>query len=466
MIITHPDYDKNLKIWTLCDDVNTPDKVKQRGKAYLPFIGDLTNEDDLTAYKNYLERAVFYGYFAETVAGLSGMAINDGVTIENLAATDAYLETDADGDGVGLAQMMQSSLNDDLVFGRGGILVDYPPAEEGVTRAQQSALGLRAALTKYTALQIKNWHKTKVGGTTMLTMVSLQEYVEQLDKDSLTVKCVEQERRLVIDEDGYYQVELYADDVGTPIEVYQPRDSSGARLTFIPFFIYGSMNNDWTVDDAPLYSVADLNIAHYRNSADYEDSIFKLQPQPYATGLTQAWVDKNMKGFKIGCGRLLVLPVGGDYGIAQPVPNQLAFEGMTHKQEQMITLGAKLITGEASVKTASEAIINQSGQTSKLAQIIGNIEKAYNDALEVVGMMNGTTAPVVVFNVDLSKLMFDANTARLMLDSVLSGLIGPKDYRDYLRRHKQIERDEEEIEADIEQDAGLDLGGDDDRPNN
>lgn len=454
MIITHPEYNQNLAIWKLCRDVNTPKAVKDKGRTYLPFVGDETSDDDIARYNNYLKRAMFYGYFAETVAGLSGMAFRDGVEID--AAGNEYIETDLDGSGVGLQQSMQASVNDDLVFGRFGLLVDYPQTEGVATIAEQEQLSLRATITKYDALEIRNWHTTKIGGAVVVSLVSLAETAEKVGEDGLTIERVEQERRLMLDESGLYRVEVYQDS-DEPVEVYEPKNSSGARLNYIPFYFGGSMNNDATVDDAPLYSVADLNIGHYRNSADYENSVFLLQPQPWSTGLTQDWVDKNLKGFKLGSGRLMGLPEGAAFGIAQPEPNQQAFEAMNHKQEQMIALGAKLITNDGQLKTATQAVMNNTSQTSKLAQIIGNVEIAYNMALEALADMNGTQAPVVVFNVDLNKIAIDAAVARIVVDAFMSGLIAKQDARQYLRSKDVIERTDEEIDADIEGDAGLNL---------
>ena len=49
-----------------------------------------------------------------------------------------------------------------------------------------------------------------------------------------------------------------------------PRQSGGAPWKEIPFIIPGSVNNDPCVDPVTLYDLADVNLAHYRNSADFE----------------------------------------------------------------------------------------------------------------------------------------------------------------------------------------------------
>ena len=65
-------------------------------------------------------------------------------------------------------------------------------------------------------------------------------------------------------------------------------------LGTIPFSFVGADNNDATVDESPLYPLAQLNVAHYRNSADYEQSLFIVgQATPVFTGLTDEWVTKH-----------------------------------------------------------------------------------------------------------------------------------------------------------------------------
>ena len=78
--------------------------------------------------------------------------------------------------------------------------------------------------------------------------------------------------------------------------------SSGKVFDRIPFEFIGAENNDSTVDDAPLWPLAYLNLHHFRNSADYEDSVFLIgQAQPWMSGLTTEWRDwMQEKGVYLG----------------------------------------------------------------------------------------------------------------------------------------------------------------------
>ncbi|PTM36965.1 hypothetical protein DA103_06750 [Enterobacter cloacae] len=110
------------------------------------------------------------------------------------------------------------------------------------------------------------------------------------------------------------------------------------------------------------------NHGHYRNSADYEDSVwFCGQVQPYMTGLDTNWRDHlEKKGVKIGSRSPLLLPKEGSFGYAQAQPNMLAKEAMDSKRDYMVQLGARLIEQNATAKTATQASGEQTSSTSVL----------------------------------------------------------------------------------------------------
>jgi hypothetical protein len=113
-------------------------------------------------------------------------------------------------------------------------------------------------------------------------------------------KCETQYRALIL-EDGVYRVEIWRkkketaggkDEYVIAEPVAYPMGGNGAQLTEIPFTFVGSKTNGIAINKAPIYDIADVNIAHYRNSADYEDSVYiSGQPQFWIAGLDEAWRD-------------------------------------------------------------------------------------------------------------------------------------------------------------------------------
>ncbi|MDP0908071.1 hypothetical protein Q6322_30065, partial [Klebsiella pneumoniae] len=55
---------------------------------------------------------------------------------------------------------------------------------------------------------------------------------------------------------------------------YHPKPKGEDFWDEIPFTFVGAQNNDPSIDESPLAALVEINLGHYRNSADYEDSVF------------------------------------------------------------------------------------------------------------------------------------------------------------------------------------------------
>ena len=59
-----------------------------------------------------------------------------------------------------------------------------------------------------------------------------------------------------------------------------PTDYNGKRWDYIPFTFVGAIDNTPAIESAPLLELADLNLAHYIDSADFQESVYFVgQPQ-------------------------------------------------------------------------------------------------------------------------------------------------------------------------------------------
>src|SRR5512138_921126 len=319
----------------------------EEADRYLP----KPNATDLTSanterYRQYIERACWYPVTGRTHRGMVGQTFQKEPVLEVPRGLEALLD-DVDGAGVSLLSQAEKADGYILDYGRAGLLVDYPKTEDGrgATVAQLQEGNIRPTIVLYEPWQIINWRTAKVGARNVLTMVVLAETYEE-DLDGFAVDSGEQWRVLKLDEGGY-TVEVYRDgESGAKVkfgDTVTPTDRSGKRLQEIPFVFLGAENNDTAIDLPPLGELVDLNIAHYRNSADYEESVFICgQPTPWAAGLTQAWVDKYFKnGVPIGSRATIPLPVGGACGLLQAAPNPLPREAMQDKERQMVAIGAR-----------------------------------------------------------------------------------------------------------------------------
>jgi len=367
--------------------------VKDKRHQYLPVPDAESNDDTVGSqtlrYRQYLKRALYTNFTGRTKSALVGAAFRRKPSYE-LPNGLEYLEDDATGDGLGLVQMAKDELSNLMETGRSVLLVDYPQTEDGLTAEEVARLDLRAAIIPYTAEQCVNWKTDNVRGRKLLTMCVLAEsYLEGDDEFGHEKKT--QYRVLRLRDDGYTQ-QLYRDEEEYTEEFY-PRKSDGSVWDFIPLMFVGSKNNDATVDDAPLSDIADVNIAHYRNSADYEESCFITgQPTLFITHnlSPEQWYDYNPDGIKLGARTGHVLGDTGSATLLQPNPNSLVMEAMKAKENAMVAIGARIITDRGSNETAEGARIRFASENSVLGDVVNNLSMAIEQCIYWCGEFMGT----------------------------------------------------------------------------
>jgi hypothetical protein len=419
------------------------DAIKDGEDTYLPVpnASDASAEN-LMRYDAYIERAVWYGASSNTLTGLVGQAFSREATIELPTKLEPIIE-DVDGCGVSLDQQLRKSLSYNLAFGRGALLSDYP-TDGGKDKAPPS-------IALIAPWQITNWAATKIAGRTRLSLVEIEEVVEKHKADSSEVEYVDRIRVLRLKE-SVYVVELYDDGAKDPI-VIVPLDYSGNPFAEIPIAFFGSLNNDAEIDKAPMLDIVDLNIAHYRNSADYEESVFMCgQATPVLAGLTKDWVDNVLKGeLRLGSRAFVQLPVGGSALLLQAAPNGLVKEAMDQKERMMIALGARLIEQKTVQRTATEARIEASATMSILGQCAENVASAYVKALAWAGAFAGTSEPsTIVIDADAALRALSVEERKQLVTEWQSGAISFTEMRNQLRSGGVASLDDEEAKAEID----------------
>jgi len=450
----NPTYTDSLSKWTLVRKcVSGAKAVRQEGITFLP-DPEPKELDKNKRYNPYKARAQFVNVTARTRNAMVGMAFRRPPEVE-LTGIE-YIEDNATGSGTGLEQLGKVVVGDLLEVGRIGLLADYPESEPNLSKEQITALGFTASIKVYTAETIINWKTSVIGGQNVLSLVVLlEEY--NLDADEFDQDTAKQYRKLCL-VDGVYTVEVYRDDV--IYQSFQPR-ANGKLLDRIPFIIAGSYSNDPAVDDAALYDIAEINIGHYRNSADYEEGIF-LHGQPMLhidVGTTSAieFETLNPNGIEVGSRRGIATTGGGSAQLLQAASNGAAHEAMVQKEEQMVSIGARMIESGGQAETAEAARIKHAGDNSVLTNIVQNASNAIETALEWVSLFMGVTVePVFQINDDFYDKGIDAQIMMAKIQLFDRGVIAKTDLRDGLRKAGEIDRTDEEIDADAEAISPLD----------
>lgn len=462
----HFQYEEYKDVWDQIDDCVKGEKwVKAKRDKYLPIPNatDLSRENAVR-YNQYLFRALFMNATGRTLAALVGAVFSKPTKIE-LPDNLQYLETNADGNGLGLDQHARGSVEENVKKGRHGLLVDYPATDGPVTLSQRQQGDIRPYIIRYEAQDIINWRVKKIGAVNKLCLVVLRERNENQD-EFYNTELYDNYRVLWLDDEGYYNVatmNLRSDKNGD-LEVntentaeFQPRDASGQLLTEIPFKFVGSKDNDYTIDEPPMYDLSNVNLSHYRNSADNEESSF-IVGQPTLVLSTEQSTEELLKdnpcGISIGSRSAIVLGQGDDSKLLQAEPNNLPKSNMEQKENMMVQLGARLATPSQN-QTAEATRINYGAETSQLSIIVSNENEAYSDCIRWCSMFeDGNADPDFEFKLN-TNFIFESMTAQDLtawMNGVQQGMFAQDDLLNMMRKSGMLDenRSNEDIIDDID----------------
>lgn len=459
--------------WKLIRDcLDGQDAVKAAGTEYLPMPNPTdTSAENEARYAAYKQRGVFTNMVGRTLNGMVGTAFSKE-PVATLPDSLMPLYDNVDGGAVSMDQQARQVLSDALSVGRCGLLTDYPTTAGPVTRDKINSGQVRPVIQFYFAEDIINWKYEVIDSLRMLVMVVLREKYESGGDEFK--RDTDVQWRVLRLTDGVATTQVYRKGPGgiaaegPPIPILQ---HAGTPFSYIPFEFVGSRNNDGGVDESPMRALADLNIAHYRNSCDFEEMVFILgQPTTVIAGLTQTWVEEVLKGKVImGSSVALMLPEGATATYLQVNESQLALKAMEHKEQLAISIGARLVNEGAVQRTAKEAQMDDASDQSVLLSAVNNVNAAYRRSLESAALFAGITITDETgyeLNTDFEIMQLDqaALTARVKMWT--DGAITWTEVRSILRRAGVATLEDEEAKEELEEEAasnmaavGLEPGG-------
>jgi hypothetical protein len=266
---------------TIADALEGETAVKSKGVRYLPYPAECEQETD-KRYIAYRTRALYYNVCQPTRDALVGQIFLRPPMIELPEQLNPIVEN-TNGEGLSLSQLIKKAANYVLPFGRGGFLADFPTTNGPVTKGEIDKGIVRPVIRFFEPWAIRNWRVQQKGTIKKLIMLVLDEPYEPIDsEDDFNVEVRVRQRAYVL-KNNRCTCSVWED--GKKTADYVIKDYKGEPLDFIPFEFIGSENNDPDIDEPPFENLANLNIAHYRNSADYEESVYLVgQPTPVYTG--------------------------------------------------------------------------------------------------------------------------------------------------------------------------------------
>lgn len=432
----HEDYKEYHKQWKRARDVlEGQDAIHNAGIEYLPRLKKQSEED----YKSYKLRSTFFGATGRTLDGLIGMVFRKPMQVEH-NGLDSLID-DIDLSNTSLASFSQSILSELLSVGRVGVLVEYPKVNQEVTTvAQADAINLRPYATIYETESILNWRYERINNVNQLFFVALKECAYDYS-DLYEPKEIDQIRELILI-DGVYTQRIYQLQEHTKkyllVEEIVPLKNN-QPLNFIPFYAFGCNENNLEPEESPLLPLVDLNLAHYRVTADYEHGChLSGLPTLMISGITLG----DNEDIHIGSSNAIVAPDSQAHGEYIEVKGDFkALENnIERKEKQMAVLGARMLEQQKSgVESGLSQLMRTNGETSALASIVKLIGDQLSNMLIFMADWYGSPQDVTVtLNTDYLPAGISAQELTSLMQSYQAGGISYQTLFDNLKRGEII----------------------------
>ena len=450
---THRDYNKMFPLWEKCrHTVIGQSALHAAGEKYLP---RLTGETD-AEYRARKCRSDFANYTWRTISGLNGMAFRKPPTRALPGLLESYAK-DITLSGVNLDAFAEQIVEEVFEVGRIGLLVDHPAMPENVEAISQAvaeAQGRRPFLRTYPAESVRNWKFRSINNSWKLCMVVLAESAEVV-KDEFTTEIVERYRVLDLDDANQYRQRVFEviDGVDVLIEGPLYPQMNGKPLDYIPFAPIGRSGKGDLIDEPPLIDLVDANIAHFQINADYRHGLhFTALPTLFLAGIAE----EEGKPFYIGGQAAITSPHPDAKGMFIEYTGQglgALSTALKELEQRMAILGARMIVDNAQrEKTATQAVIDTTGENSILARIVIATSEAIEWALDIMAQWAGVSGEIVYqINREFLPAGVSAQDLTAYMAAVQQGLMSEREFYEILQRgdvidgQKDYETHEEEI---------------------
>lgn len=432
------EYQTAKKVWKrLRDCFGGRDAVLAAGEEYVPKLAGA----DTAANEAYRRRGNFYNAVARTVTGMNGALFQEEPKVEDAGVFEEYLK-DVTLTGVPFETFAVDAGKEIFLVGRYGVLVDFPAVD---------SREVRPYLVGYPAENVINWKTTRVNGDEQLSMVVLTETAKPFagaQDDMFQETRVTQWRVLWMENNACY-IQLWQENPkksdkekfinnGPPVTLTR----RNVPLDFIPFVFLGIHHATPGIEQPLLIDLADVNLAHWRNSVDHEYGLHLVAlPTPWASGIKGS-VGPNPAPMKLGPSVVWELEPQGSAGMLEFSGSGLGaiVTAMEEKKKQMATLGARLLEDSpAGAETATSVRMRHSGDHSTLRTVAGSMEMGFTSVLQMFFWWAGTeqkpkdTGVEVELNKEFLNTKAQPQEIQTMLTALQAGEISYETWYEFLR---------------------------------
>ena len=233
---------------------------------------------------------------------------------------------------------------------------------------------------------------------------------------------------------------------------------NGKKMDFIPFIPLTGFGITWDLRKPVINDLANVNIKHYRNSANLENGL-QLTGNPTACLAGIILDDGAGKTIKLGSSVVHQFKENGKWGFLEFSGAGLGMirEEMKSKEERMVLLGGKILTNDKKVGESAEAMrINRSGENGVLSDIALSVEEGINKALSIMAQWEGITDnQEIKLNMDFNASGLSANELNALVGAWQKGNLSGKELFEIEKKAELISERKtwEDHVAEIEQEG-------------
>jgi hypothetical protein len=338
------------------------------------------------AYMSYIQRARFPDVTAHTLKGLVGTATRKEAECK-LPSKIAYLEERATSDGLDIYEFAGYCVSELLQVGNGAIAVEINTEKNELE------------LVFYQAETNINWRMKNVNEVSM----GVFYYSEDVQGDSF----FETDK---MDVGIVYRYDL---DENKKERVFQDRYENKVRVASvvpnlqgtpfeeIPVVYIGSTKNTPEPQSAPILGIAEIALSIYRKDADLSQSEYMTcNPNLVITGSDDASGTPNLVGATVAL--KITNPMAKVYYTSTDTSGLDHVSNRIDKMfNEAIMYGASLVGSSKKSAEAFETVkARQNYQGATLIDIVRNVSKGVERALEMAAQISGADPDEVVFFMD------------------------------------------------------------------
>ena len=443
--VLHPDYTYWSQYWEMIRDAEIGEiEVKRKGEKYLPRQAT----HDVTQYKAYLRRAVFFNMTSRTINALYGTVFRRKPKVSGL--NDKRLReasTRITKEGMSLHLLAKTCVKEVLAVGRFGTLVDASPEGKG-----------NAYIACYTAENILDWQMSEINGRWVLSKVTLREIFYDRDSHWSPYQYRSRFRVLVLEydeesDDFIYAQYVYIDNEAStnqipdldsaPDDVITPT-VRGEPLNYIPFQVFGPFTNYPDVQRPPIMDIVTLNYSHYMSYAQLEQALF-YTGSPVFTVQQEDGSDPG--NYEVGPDVVWILG-------QNETANLMEFNGrglqhlenaLRNKEDQIASIGGRMMPGttRGAAESDNALLLQERNEQSLLLNIADTVDEGMTQTLAWWADWNNASAAAIAkinFEVNRDFLIKDAGARefRAIHQMYADGVIPVEVVYDYLRKAEVI----------------------------